>query len=129
MIWLFIFFGAWLVWTTIKVFDLEMDKLELITLICLLFSVSVQAYYAFKDRYLRSKMRQDPQLKEILNDELEEYNRLRAWRTAFISLVVYIILLGILSFWVHFGDLFLLIITGLLIGFGTYNTSVFIRNR
>lgn len=129
IIWLAVFFAAWIARSVLKIFDLEMAILETILLVILLFSVSVQAYYALKDNLLKLKMRKDPYLREAMNDELVQLNELKAWKIAFFSLIVYIIFVALLSLFVTLNDPMLIFITALLIGFGSYNTAVYILNR
>jgi hypothetical protein len=129
LIWLIVFFTAWLGWATIKTFDLPFVSLELIFVILLVFSVCVQAFYALRERLLKISMKQDPQLRGLLNDELVQYNQLKAWRNAFIALVLYLILMATISLWISLGELHLLVITGLLLGFGTYNASAYLLNK
>ena len=128
-IWLVVFFIAWIARSVLKIFELEMDLLETFLLVILLFSVSVQAFYALKDNLLNLKLRKDPLLREAMNDELVQLNELKAWKTAFFSLIGYIVFVAILSLFITFSDSMLIYVTALLIGFGSYNTAVYILNR
>ncbi|MFC1878568.1 hypothetical protein ACFLZW_01520 [Chloroflexota bacterium] len=127
--WLFVFVIAWIVRSGLKIFELDMDLLHTILLIPLLLSVSFQAFYALKDNLLKREISNDPILKEALNDELFQLNELKAWRTAFFCLIGYIIFVAILSLFITYNDIMLIFITALLIGFGSYNTTVYILNR
>lgn len=129
IIWLVVFFIAWIARSVLKIFDLEMDLLETILLVILLLSVSIQAFYALKDNLLNSKLKKDPLLREAMNDELVQLNELKAWKTAFFSLIGYVIVVAILSLFITFNDQMLIYVTALLIGFGSYNTAVYILNR
>jgi uncharacterized membrane protein YcfT len=129
IIWLVVFFIAWIARSVLKIFELEMDLLETILLVILLLSVSIQAFYALKDNLLNLKMKKDPLLREAMNDELVQLNELKAWKTAFFSLIGYIIVVAIVSLFITFNDQMLIFVTALLIGFGSYNTAVYILNR
>lgn len=129
IIWLVVFFIAWIARSILKIFELEMDLFEIILLVILIFSVAVQAFYALKDNLLNLKLRKDPALREAVNDELVQLNELKAWKTAFFSLIGYVVFVAILSLFITFNDPMLIYITALLIGFGSYNTAVYFLNR
>jgi hypothetical protein len=129
LIWLAIFSIAWIIRSVLKIYCLEMALLESIILGILLLSVLLQAFYVFQDSAVKKEMRDDPKLKEAMNDELVQLNELKAWKIAFFSLVGFIIFAALLSLFVQINDLMLIYITALLIGFGSYNTAVFMLNR
>jgi hypothetical protein len=129
LVWLAIFTIAWIMRAVLKIYELEMTLLESIILGILLLSVSIQAFYVFRDSTVKKEMRADPKLKEAMNDELVQLNELKAWRIAFFSLVGFIIIAALISFFVEIKDPMLIFITALLIGFGSYNTAVFMLNR
>lgn len=129
IIWLVVFFIAWITRSVLKIFELEMDLLETILLIILISSVLIQAFYALQDNLLQLKLKKDPLLREAMNDELIQLNELKAWKTAFFSLVGYIVFIALLSLFITFNDPMLIYVTALLIGFGSYNTAVYILNR
>lgn len=124
-----VFFAAWITRSILKIFDLEMDLLESILMVVLILAVLVQAYFVLRDHLLKTQLRDDPSLKDALNDELVQLNELKAWRVAFFSIVGYIILAGVLSLFVMIDDPMLIYITALLIGFGAYNSAAFLMNR
>ena len=124
-----VFLIAWLVRTILKIFELEMDTLHIILLCLLLLSAFYQAYHAIRLKYLEKDIRGDPFLKEALHNELVRLNELKAWKVAFFSVIVFIVLVGILSLTIHIRDTMLIVITTLLVGFGTFNTTVYILDR
>jgi hypothetical protein len=126
---LVIFFIAWIVRSIIKVGDLDLDVLETLAMTVLLLAVIFQAYFALRFNLLEREINKDPFLKEALNDELMHLNQLKAWRAAFFSLIIFIVMVAILSFFITFNDLMLIFITALLVGFGTYNTTLYILDR
>jgi di/tricarboxylate transporter len=109
--------------------DLELDILEALAMTVLLLAVLFQAYFALRYNLLEREINRDPILKDALNDELMRLNQLKAWRTAFFSLIIFIVVVAILSLFINFKDLMLIFITALLIGFGTYNTTLYILDR
>lgn len=124
-----VFFIAWIARSILKLFDLEMDLLESILLVVLILSVLIQAYFVLRDHLLKIQLRENPSLKDALNDELVQLNELKAWRVAFFSMVGYIILVAVLSLFIVITDPMLIFITALVIGFGAYNTAAFLMNR
>jgi hypothetical protein len=129
IVWLIVFFVAWLVRSILKVAELEMDTLHTGLLAVLIFSVLAQAYYAVRIKLLEREIRRDPSLRHALDNELVHLHQLKAWRAAFFTVILFIVLAAVLSLFVDFNDLMLIFITALLIGFGTYNTTVYFLDR
>jgi len=127
--WLFVFVAAWIVRSALKVQAVEAgfwyDILLAILVLCLL----LQAYHVLREMLLGKEIRNNPLVKEALNDELTQLNALKAWKAAFFAVIGFIAIIAILSFFVHFNDLMLLLLTAFLIGFGTYNAAVYFLNR
>lgn len=126
---LVIFSVAWIMYAILSISELEMEFLRTLVLAVLILSVFFQAYFALKINLLEREIKKDPFLKEALNNELVRLNELKAWRVSFFSVIGFIILAAILSLFITFNDLMLIFITALLIGFGTYNTAVYLLNR
>lgn len=126
---LVVFFVVWIIRSTLKIMDAEAGFLESILLIILIACVAVQAFYALKENLIKIEMNKDPSMQEAMQDELMQLNELKAWRTAFFSLVGFIFIVAILSLFIQFNDMMLIFITALLIGFGSYNSTVFWLNR
>lgn len=127
--WLFVFVIAWIVRSALKVQAVEAGIWSKVLLAILVLSLVFQAYYVLREMLLGKEMRNDALLKEALNDELTQLNALRAWKAAFFAVIGYILIIAILSFFVQFNDLMLLLLTAFLIGFGTYNAAVYFLNR
>ena len=124
-----VFFVAWLLRSIIKIYDLEMETFHTVVFIVLLLSVCYQAYFAIKLNIIKKRIKRDPLLKEALNNEWVRLNELKAWKVAFFSMMIFIVLVGILSFSVHIRDTMLIVVTALLVGFGSYHTTVYILDR
>lgn len=129
LIWSLIFLVAWLVRSSLKIFTVETDLGYTILLIILLLAIVFQTFYTLKDQGLKSEMRNDPRLEAALRDELVQLNELKAWRTAFFALVGFIVFTAILSLIIQINDMMYIFLTALLIGFGAYNTSLYLLNR
>lgn len=124
-----IFFIAWLLRSIIKIYELEMETFHTAVFIILLLSLCYQAYFAIKLNVIEKHIKRNPFLKEALYNELVRLNALKAWKVAFFSMMIFIILVGILSFSVQIRDTMLIVVTALLVGFGTYHTTVYILDR
>jgi hypothetical protein len=129
LIWSGIFFISWFIRSSLKLLEVQNDPVYIVLLIVLLASIFFQAMYAFKDRKLSAEMKDDPLLKEAMNDELIQLNELRAWKAAFFALIGFIIFSAILSLLIPINDLMIIFLTALLVGFGTRNMTVFFLNR
>ena len=93
-----IFFIAWLLRSAIKIYELEMVTFHTVVFIVLLLSICYQAHFAIKLNLIEKRIKRDPVLKEALNNEWARLNALRAWKVAFFSMMIFIVLVGILSF-------------------------------
>ena len=129
VIWLFVFVAAWIIRSAIKVQAVDVGIWDNILLAILMLSLIFQAYYVAREMLLGKEMQHDSIVKEALNDELTQLNALKAWKVAFFAVIGYILIIAILSFFIHFNDLMLLLLTAFLIGFGAYNAAVYFLNR
>jgi hypothetical protein len=127
--WLAVFFVAWVARSTLKVAELQMDTLHTVLMVVLIFSVLVQAYYAVRIKLVERRIRRDAALRDALNNELVRLHQLKAWRASFFSVILFIVLVAVLSLFVDFDDVMLIFITALVIGFGTYNATVYLLDR
>ena len=127
--WLFVFVAAWIVRSALKVQAVDAGFWHDVLLVILLISSLLQAYFVRRELLLGREIKNDPLLKEALNDELIQLNELKAWKAAFFAVIGFVVIVAILSFFVHFNDLMMLLITVFLIGFGTYNAAVYFLNR
>ncbi|UCD40986.1 MAG: hypothetical protein JSV69_10375, partial [Chloroflexota bacterium] len=98
-------------------------------LIIMVLAVIVQAYYALRVNLLERDIRKDPQMKEALNNELVQLNELKAWRASFFSVIGFIVLAAVASFFIQINDLMLIVLTALLVGFGTHNIAVYFLDK
>lgn len=124
-----IFVIAWITRSIYKVADLDMENLHLVIFIILLLSLAYLAYYAIMVNIIEHKIKEDLSLREALHDELFKLNELKAWKTAFFSVIGFNVLVAILSLFIVFEDLMLIFITTLLIGFGSYSLTLYILDR
>jgi len=127
--WLFIFVTAWIVRSALRAQAIEAGIWDDVLLAILGLSLVFQMYYVLREILLGKEIQGDSLVKEALNDELTQLNALKAWKAAFFAVIGYILIIAILSFFVHFNDLMLLLLTAFLVGFGTYNAAVYFLNR
>jgi hypothetical protein len=126
---LVIFAIAWIARSIYVIADINAKNLHLVIFIILLLSLTYLAYYAIRFNIVEHKIKQDTTLKEALHDELFQLNELKAWRTAFFSVIGFNVLVALLSLFIVFEDLMLIFITVLLIGFGSYTLTLYILER
>ncbi len=124
-----VFFIAWLVRTLIKMLELKLGTLYAGSMIVLLLAIAVMAYFVTRFLIVERKIRKDPILKEALYNELVQLNELKAWRIGFFSLIVFIILAAYLIVAELLKDPMILVVTALLIGFGSYNITVYLLDK
>jgi hypothetical protein len=127
--WLVIFTVAWIMRSVLKITNAENETMQQITMVVLLLSLIILAYYAIRFNIVEHKINKDDKLKKALHDELFQLNELKAWKTAFFSVMGFILLIAVFSIFVVISDLMLICITALLIGFGTYSFTLYIRER
>lgn len=124
-----VFFIAWIVRTLIKILELKLGTLYTGSMIILLLAIAVMAYFAARLVIVERKIRKDPILKEALYNELVRLNELKAWKIGFFSLIVFIILAAYLIVADLLKDPMLLVVTALLVGFGSYNITVYLLDK
>ncbi|MBN1273946.1 MAG: hypothetical protein JXB26_16905 [Candidatus Aminicenantes bacterium] len=124
-----VFFLAWVARSALKIAETEADTIHTILMVILLGSVAWMAYFGIRLVYNENKIRKDTRLKEALYNELVLLNELKAWRIAFFSLVIFIIIAGYLVTTLPVKDPMLLIITALLVGFGSKNISTYLLDK
>ena len=124
-----IFFMAWIARSAYKIAKLDMEYLHLVIFIILLLSLAYLAYYAIRFNIIERKIKQDGSLREALHDELFQLNELKAWRTAFFSVISFNVFIAVLSLFLVFEDLMLIFITVLLIGFGSYSLTLYLLDQ
>jgi hypothetical protein len=124
-----VFFIAWIVRTLIRMLELKLGTLYTGSMIVTLLAIAVMAYYATRLVILERRIRKDPILKEALYNELVRLNELKAWRIGFFSLIVCIILGAYLIVADLLKDPMLLAVSALLVGFGSYNITVYLLDK
>ncbi|HSG26780.1 MAG TPA: hypothetical protein VLA32_11745 [Anaerolineales bacterium] len=129
LVWSTIFFISWFIRSGLKIAEVENDTVFTVLLVVLIISLVLQVVYMFKDHRLDVEMKQDPRLKEAMNDERIQLNELRAWKVGFFALIGFIIFAAIVSLLIEINDMMLVYLTALLIGFGARNTAVYLLDR
>lgn len=124
-----VFFIAWIGYVIVRLSGQTMDVLRTIILAILILAVIFQAYFAVRANLLERQIRKDPILKAALNNEFVQLNELKAWRASFFSVIGFIVVAAIASFFVQITDLMLIFLTALLVGFGTHNIAAYFLNR
>lgn len=124
-----VFFIAWIGYVILRLSSSASEFARTLVLVILILSVIVQAYYALRVNLIEKDIRQDPKMKEALNNELVQLNDLKAWRASFFAVIGFIVLAAITSFFVQINDLMLIFLSALLVGFGTHNTAVYFLDK
>lgn len=124
-----IFLVAWFGYVLVRVSPEPLELFHTIVMVVLVISLVIQAYYAVRTNLLERQIRKDAQLKAALNNELIQFNELKAWRAAFFAMLGFIILTAVFSFFVEIDDLMLVLLTLLLVGFGAHNLAVYLLDR
>jgi adenylosuccinate synthase len=124
-----VFFIAWIGYVITRLSTQTTDYARITVLIIMVLAVIVQAYYALRVNLLERDIRKDPQMKEALNNELVQLNELKAWRASFFSVIGFIVLAAVASFFIQINDLMLIVLTALLVGFGTHNIAVYFLDK
>lgn len=124
-----IFLVAWFGYVLVRVSPEPLELFHTIVMVVLVVSLVIQAYYAVRTNLLERQIRKDAQLKAALNNELIQFNELKAWRAAFFAMLGFIILTAVFSFFVEIDDLMLVLLTLLLVGFGAHNLAVYLLDR
>jgi len=124
-----VFFIAWIVRTLIKMLELKLGTLYKSSMIVTLLAIAVMAYFTARLLIVERKIRRDPVLKEALYNELVRLNELKALRIGFFSLIVFILLAAYVILADLLKDPMLLVAGALLVGFGSYNITVYLLDK
>jgi hypothetical protein len=124
-----VFILIWVARNTLQLSGRGEGTLADILLALMVVCLAVQTFFVVKEVRLKRIMKQDPVLREMMNDELVHLNELKAWRTAFLALVGYMCLVTLLSLAVELPETGRLMVTGLLVGFGAYSACAYWLNR
>ena len=124
-----IFLMAWIINFIFKMPKFELQHLRTYTLIILLASLPIQLYYVHQLNSIKTKMKNDPELRSALNNELVQLHAIKAWKAAFISTIGCVSLLAILSSFFPIDDLKFVAITTILVGSSVYHLAFLIMER
>ena len=92
--------------------------------VALILSIVIQLYFFFRLSRLKAQAKQDPELKEILADELTQYHQMKAWKYAFLATVGSLFLIAMISaFVVPIHEITAILTPVLLTGAGAYHIS------
>ncbi|MCX6554963.1 MAG: hypothetical protein NTZ12_08125 [Candidatus Aminicenantes bacterium] len=99
--------------------------------VILVFSLLWLAYFSIRLLFVERTIRRDPVLNEALHNELDRLNELKAWRIAFFSLIILNLIATYLFhiFDIPLRDPIILIITSLLVGFGSFDLARYLLDR
>lgn len=100
-------------------------RIRMISLPLLFFSVLMQAYFVMKMALLQKEIDQDQDLKNALDNELVNLNRMKAWRTAFIVLAITSGIFGVLAIFLPVDPVYAAL-TSIVAGAGGYNLGFFV---
>jgi hypothetical protein len=109
----------------LKFSGVPIHNIRFISLPLLIFSVMFQAFFVIKLAFLQKKIDQDIELKKALDNELVNLNRMKAWRTGFVVLVVCTGLFGVLSIFFPVDPVYVAL-TSIIAGAGGYNLGFII---
>jgi len=109
----------------LKFFGIPIQDIRLISLPLLVFSVLLQAFFMMKLAFLQKKIDKDMELKQALDNELVNLNRMKAWRTGFIILALSTGVFGVLSIFLPVDPVYAAL-TSIIAGAGGYNLGFFV---
>jgi hypothetical protein len=109
----------------LKFSGIPIQDIRLISLPILVFSVLLQAFFVMKLAFLQKKINQDIELKNALDNELVNLNRMKAWRTGFIILALSTCVFGVLSIFFPVDPVYAAL-TSIIAGAGGYNLGFFV---
>jgi hypothetical protein len=124
-----VFFVAWIIRSVLKVAEVDNDWVYTILMVVLLLAAIFQSYFAIQGKRIEDEIKKEPFLQEALNNELIRLYELKAWRVAFFSVIGFIFLAAVASLFVEYNDIMLIFLTTFLVGFGTYNTAIYVLDR
>jgi hypothetical protein len=124
-----VFFIAWTVRALIKMLELNLGTLYKGSMIVTLLVIGVMAYFVARFLIVERKIRKDPILKEALYNELVRLNEFRAWRNGFFSMILFILIAAYLIVADLLKDPMILVGGAILVGFGSYNITVYLLDK
>ncbi len=105
---------------TLKFSGIPIKDIRWVSLPLLILAVLVQSYFVLRLAILQGKIDRNPELKKALDNEFVNYNRMKAWRTAFIVLAVATGTFGILAIFLPVDPVYAAL-TSIVAGAGGYN--------
>jgi hypothetical protein len=126
-----VFLIAFIVRSALKISGKDTGTLWTILHVFLVISLIWLAYFSFRLVFIERVIRKDPLLNEALHNELDRMNELKSWRIAFFSLIFLNLIAAYLFhiFALPLKDPIVLIITSLLVGFGSFDTARYFLDR
>ena len=126
-----VFLIAFIVRSALKIGGKDAGTLWAGLHVILVFSLLWLAYFSIKLLFVERTIRRDPVLNEALHNELDRLNELKSWRIAFFSLICLNLIAAYLFhiFALPLKDPIVLIITSLLVGFGSFDTARYFLDR
>jgi hypothetical protein len=122
------FFLTWMAFVVLEFAHLEESRLsKILLIICYIFLLAV-IFFAVRLRRNAYLINRDPVLREALNNELVQINRLKAWRTAFIAMAVFLAATGLLSLFVEIKNL-MIVASSLIVGLGSQRITFFLLDK
>jgi hypothetical protein len=125
-----IFFLAFIAWSILKIAGAQAGTLWTIRQVVMGLALCA-IYFGIRLALTKRKIRKDPLLKEAINNELDRLNELKAWKTAFYSLIILtliaVYLFHILA--VPLKEPIILIITYWLVGIGSFSLARYFLDR
>ncbi len=122
------FFLTWMAFVVLEFAHLEESQLsKILLIICYIFLLAV-IFFAVRLRRNAYLINRDPVLREALNNELVQINRLKAWRTAFIAMTVFLAATGLLSLFVEIKNL-MIVASSLIVGLGSQRITFFLLDK
>lgn len=109
----------------LKFSGISIIDIRLVSLPILIFSVLLQGLFVIKLALLQMKIDKDIDLKNALNNELVNLNRMKAWRTGFIVLSLFTGVFGVLSIFFPVDPVYAAL-TSIVAGAGGYNLGFFV---
>ncbi|MBE0687132.1 MAG: hypothetical protein IH585_14170 [Anaerolineaceae bacterium] len=109
----------------LKFSGIPIRDIRWISLPLLIISVLLQAIFVMKLAFLQKKIDKDMELKQALDNELVNLNRMKAWRTGFIILALFTGVFGVLSIFFPVDPVYAAL-TSIVAGAGGYNLGFFV---
>ena len=126
-----VFFIAFIAWSVLKIGDTQAGALWTILNVVLGLAFLFCTYFGIRLALTEREIHRDPLLKEAIYNELDRLNELKAWKIAFYSLIIVNLIAAYLFhiMAVPLKEPIILIVTSLLVGFGSFDVARYILDR